>query len=343
MADSPQIEDLRAEARYRRDRYDLYKAQVYGGRPTSPARLTELERAYDRAKARLIGPNKAARRTTATDGASPPGACGDRAHALGVVVNRSLQAGAGTPSARGATGVGLEPVGQGLGSLPGVVRGAGRLEHEQPPPPDRHAGKFSATGGVGRRQSSSETSRSPTPSGGTAKASTWLEDQVRGASESDWRAGQAASGLRLPGSADATTACGDRRGCDPRSPRRRELYRKLRPLAHRTSPRDLPEGGYTHDVGPGVRLSAGNAMNGIAFSSARPGRLTCLAYSKSSTRLKPSAPICWSVSPGLTARSRSSASVTVMSTRRRRSARRAEPRHAAPAPVAPQRVSASPT
>ena len=48
-----QLEDLRAEARYRRDRYDVYKAKVYGGRPTSPARLSELERAYNRAKARL--------------------------------------------------------------------------------------------------------------------------------------------------------------------------------------------------------------------------------------------------------------------------------------------------
>jgi hypothetical protein len=48
-----QLEDLRAEARYRRERYDLYKAKMYGGRPTSPARLRELERAYDGAKARL--------------------------------------------------------------------------------------------------------------------------------------------------------------------------------------------------------------------------------------------------------------------------------------------------
>ena len=53
MAGPAQLEDLRAEARYRRDRYDLYKAKVYGGHPTSPARLSELERAYDRAKARF--------------------------------------------------------------------------------------------------------------------------------------------------------------------------------------------------------------------------------------------------------------------------------------------------
>ena len=53
MAGPAQLEDLRAEARYRRDRYDLYKAKVYAGRPTSPARVSELARAYDRAKARL--------------------------------------------------------------------------------------------------------------------------------------------------------------------------------------------------------------------------------------------------------------------------------------------------
>jgi hypothetical protein len=53
MAGLAQLEDLRAEARYRRERYDLYKAKMYGGRPTSPARLKELKRAYDGAKARL--------------------------------------------------------------------------------------------------------------------------------------------------------------------------------------------------------------------------------------------------------------------------------------------------
>jgi hypothetical protein len=53
MAGRAQLEDLRAEARYRRERYDLYKAKMYGGRPTSSAHLRELERAYDDAKARL--------------------------------------------------------------------------------------------------------------------------------------------------------------------------------------------------------------------------------------------------------------------------------------------------
>jgi hypothetical protein len=53
MAGPAQLEDLRAEARYRRERHDLYKAKMYGGRPTRPARVRELERAYDGATARL--------------------------------------------------------------------------------------------------------------------------------------------------------------------------------------------------------------------------------------------------------------------------------------------------
>jgi hypothetical protein len=50
MAGSAQIEDLRAEARYRRERYDLYRARVYGGRPTTMARLRQLERAHQGAE-----------------------------------------------------------------------------------------------------------------------------------------------------------------------------------------------------------------------------------------------------------------------------------------------------
>jgi hypothetical protein len=46
-------EHLRAEARYYRERLALYRAKTYSGRPTSPARLRELERAYAFAKARL--------------------------------------------------------------------------------------------------------------------------------------------------------------------------------------------------------------------------------------------------------------------------------------------------
>jgi hypothetical protein len=53
MAISPPIEDLLAEARYHRHRYDLCRAKSYGLRPTTMARLRELDRAHQDAEARL--------------------------------------------------------------------------------------------------------------------------------------------------------------------------------------------------------------------------------------------------------------------------------------------------
>jgi hypothetical protein len=53
MPGSERIEDLQAEARYHRERYDLYRAKMYGARPTTMARLRELERAHYGAEARL--------------------------------------------------------------------------------------------------------------------------------------------------------------------------------------------------------------------------------------------------------------------------------------------------
>ena len=47
------LDDLRAQAQYARERYQLYKAKAYGQRPTSPDRLRELQRASERADARL--------------------------------------------------------------------------------------------------------------------------------------------------------------------------------------------------------------------------------------------------------------------------------------------------
>ena len=47
------LEDLRARARYARQRYELYKAKAYGQRPTTPARMRELERECEQAEARL--------------------------------------------------------------------------------------------------------------------------------------------------------------------------------------------------------------------------------------------------------------------------------------------------
>lgn len=47
------LEELEAEARYHRERYDLYRAKSYGPRPTSDSRLRELERMHQGAASRL--------------------------------------------------------------------------------------------------------------------------------------------------------------------------------------------------------------------------------------------------------------------------------------------------
>jgi hypothetical protein len=47
------LEQLSAEAQYHRQRLDLYRARLYGGRALSPARLDEFQRASDDAAARL--------------------------------------------------------------------------------------------------------------------------------------------------------------------------------------------------------------------------------------------------------------------------------------------------
>jgi hypothetical protein len=52
--DGPErIEQLEAEERHARQRLALYRAKAYGPRPTSAARLRELERAHEGALARL--------------------------------------------------------------------------------------------------------------------------------------------------------------------------------------------------------------------------------------------------------------------------------------------------
>jgi hypothetical protein len=45
------LDELRAQAQFARQRYDLYKARSYGPRLTSPARLRELKRECERAEA----------------------------------------------------------------------------------------------------------------------------------------------------------------------------------------------------------------------------------------------------------------------------------------------------
>ncbi len=47
------LDELRAEADYHRQRLDLYRARLYGGRAASLARLEEFERASNAAAERL--------------------------------------------------------------------------------------------------------------------------------------------------------------------------------------------------------------------------------------------------------------------------------------------------
>jgi hypothetical protein len=53
VAVDARIDELRAEARYARERFDLYRAKMYGPRPTTMTRLRELERIHESADARL--------------------------------------------------------------------------------------------------------------------------------------------------------------------------------------------------------------------------------------------------------------------------------------------------
>lgn len=53
MSADPEELRLEAEARYARERLQLYKARAYGARATNPDRLRELESQCDRAAARL--------------------------------------------------------------------------------------------------------------------------------------------------------------------------------------------------------------------------------------------------------------------------------------------------
>ena len=47
------IDELRAQARHARQRYDLYKARAYGLRATTESRMRELQRECEGAEARL--------------------------------------------------------------------------------------------------------------------------------------------------------------------------------------------------------------------------------------------------------------------------------------------------
>ena len=53
MTSLRRLDELRVDARYHRERRDLYRAKTYGPRPRSPAQLKELERACVLSEARL--------------------------------------------------------------------------------------------------------------------------------------------------------------------------------------------------------------------------------------------------------------------------------------------------
>jgi hypothetical protein len=53
MTSSDQIEELAAEARYHRERLQLYRARFHGPRPATLIRLLELERLNEYADRRL--------------------------------------------------------------------------------------------------------------------------------------------------------------------------------------------------------------------------------------------------------------------------------------------------
>jgi hypothetical protein len=53
MTSLRRLEELRMDARYQRERRDLYRAKMHGPRPTSPVRLRELERACALSESRL--------------------------------------------------------------------------------------------------------------------------------------------------------------------------------------------------------------------------------------------------------------------------------------------------
>ena len=65
MADreSARLNQLRTEAEYHRQRLDLYRAKLYGGRAVNMERLKELQRASDSAAARLRQARVSARQT----------------------------------------------------------------------------------------------------------------------------------------------------------------------------------------------------------------------------------------------------------------------------------------
>ena len=66
MADDARLEVLRAEARYTRDRYALYRARALTGKPTTATKMRELAREAASAQQRLE--RAIAQKASKTDG-----------------------------------------------------------------------------------------------------------------------------------------------------------------------------------------------------------------------------------------------------------------------------------
>lgn len=62
--DEARLHELREEARYRRERLELYRARLYAGRAGNRDRLADLERAHAGAEARVARANAQAREET---------------------------------------------------------------------------------------------------------------------------------------------------------------------------------------------------------------------------------------------------------------------------------------
>ena len=67
MIGTRRMEELQAEARYHRERLDLYKAKTYGPHLTSATRLRELERMHSGAASRLRRAQQAQTAQTSSD------------------------------------------------------------------------------------------------------------------------------------------------------------------------------------------------------------------------------------------------------------------------------------
>jgi hypothetical protein len=66
--ESPELQHLRAEARYAREKLALYRAKSYGMRETSPVRMRELERRAQQTAERLAAAERGAAPAPDDDG-----------------------------------------------------------------------------------------------------------------------------------------------------------------------------------------------------------------------------------------------------------------------------------